>query len=145
MLSAASGERIELIANDFSPLVASTIRGHESGAYLLDVDTDGAWEVVIEQPRDRAGPSVPLRFEDTDQRSKGPFELPGGLVTFKINCVGTEGTCSVWLYDASGDRVELLANDLAPHSATKPTGVTPGIYWLDIDADGKWTIDVTDG
>lgn len=50
----------------------------------------------------------------------------------------------VWLMDGSGQKQELIANEIGAVSGSKAVGVArSGSYLLGVDADGPWTVTVT--
>lgn len=70
------------------------------------------------------------------------FELSeGGLVRFTISHNG-ERYFGVWLLDDQGERVDLLANEVGNYSGETSTSLTPGRYFLEIEGDGQWLINV---
>jgi hypothetical protein len=49
----------------------------------------------------------------------------------------------VHLLDSSGNIVEFLANQIGSFTGSAAVGITqPGIYLLDITADGEWSITI---
>ena len=50
---------------------------------------------------------------------------------------------AIVLKDESDRYISLLANQIGPYSAKKPANLTIGKYYLDVTADGGWTIDIT--
>lgn len=49
----------------------------------------------------------------------------------------------VWLKDTSGDKVALLVNENGKYYDKKSETLSSGTYYLDITADGSWTIDIS--
>jgi hypothetical protein len=50
---------------------------------------------------------------------------------------------AIVLKDESDRYISLLANQIGSYSAKKPANLTIGKYYLDVTADGGWTIDIT--
>ena len=72
------------------------------------------------------------------------FNIYGGLVKFEMQHDGSYNFI-VWLLDYNtGDKIELLANEIGEFSGTVATGLDPGKYILSINADGNWHIIVTE-
>ena len=70
------------------------------------------------------------------------FSLPSGLVVFKMHHGGTSNW-SPLLMDADGKSVERLANEIGNFDGSKAVHISEsGLYLLDVEADGPWTISV---
>lgn len=48
----------------------------------------------------------------------------------------------VWLLDNAGERVDLLANEVGNYNGETSTSLEPGRYFLEIEGDGQWLINV---
>ena len=79
----------------------------------------------------------------------GPKKLPElgkslgrGLAEFKMKHDGQD-RFKVVLLDQNGKPVEYLTNTIGKFDGSKPISVEePGLYFLNVSADGNWTIDV---
>jgi hypothetical protein len=49
----------------------------------------------------------------------------------------------VWLKNSRGEYVALLVNEIGSYYGKKSERLTSGTYYLDITADGAWTIDIS--
>jgi hypothetical protein len=65
-----------------------------------------------------------------------------GLRIFTMSHTGSHNFAVV-LKDNSGNWVALLANEIGSYSGKKSERLTSGTYYLDIKADGSWTIDIS--
>jgi hypothetical protein len=65
-----------------------------------------------------------------------------GLRIFMMSHEGTRNFAVV-LKDHSGNWVALVANEIGSYLGKKFEQLTPGTYYLDITADGSWTIDIS--
>lgn len=84
----------------------------------------------------------PSDLSGTGQQATQKFSLDSGLSIFHMTHSG-QHNFAVWLLDSSGNRVELLANEIGGFNGVKAVGVTTsGEYLLDIAADGDWTVKV---
>ena len=82
----------------------------------------------------------PITISGTGQKATSKFSLEKGLAIFRMTHDG-EGHFGVWLLDAEGDKVDLLANEIGEFDGSKAVGISEsGIYLLDISADGSWEI-----
>jgi len=71
------------------------------------------------------------------------FSVSGtGLKIFTMNYTGKRDF-AVKLKDGSGDDIAVLANETGSYSGKKSEKLTSGRYYLDVTADGPWTIDIT--
>ena len=65
-----------------------------------------------------------------------------GLRIFTISHTGS-GKFAIWLKDSSGKEVALLVNDIGSYSGKESVRLASGSYYLNITADGAWTIDIS--
>jgi hypothetical protein len=71
------------------------------------------------------------------------FTVTGsGLRIFTMSHTGSHNFAVV-LKDNGGNYVTLLANEIGSYSGKKSERLTSGTYYLDITADGSWTIDIS--
>ncbi len=114
----------------------------EAGQYLLDVTADGNWAIDIRQPRPSEGRKTPQVLDGSGFDVTEFIELDKGLSVFKIHHNG-EGRFTVKLVDRDGHQVESLVNVLGKFDGSKPVKIEkPGTYFLNVGADGDWTIEV---
>lgn len=84
----------------------------------------------------------PLDLSGSGQQATQKFSLDSGLSIFRMIHSG-QHNFAVWLLDSSGNRVELLVNEIGSFNGAKAVGITTsGEYLLDIAADGSWTVKV---
>jgi hypothetical protein len=65
-----------------------------------------------------------------------------GLRIFTMSHTGSRNFAVV-LKDSGGNYMTLLANEIGSYSGKKSERLTSGTYYLDIKADGSWTIDIS--
>ena len=136
-----AGQPVDLLANGVGPLEASTAFGAGAGTHVVDVQADGPWTITLEQPRPADAPEM-RSFEGEGSSASELFSLPQGLARFHLSHAG-RGFFGVKLLDSDGTFVTLLANDVGLFEGSTAEGVPEdGIYVLDVDADGPWTIEV---
>lgn len=156
-LKDADGGYVDLLANEIGAYSGETligvksgnIVGAEPGEHFLDVQASGAWNVTIEQPRVSSGAALPQTLTGSGPEASIPIALTSGVAVFNMTHDGS-GNFAVTLWADDGDYVDLLANEIGDYSGEKSVTVnggilnaSPGIHWLDIDADGSWTIKIT--
>lgn len=135
-----TGEMVDLPASAIGSFEGSSAVGVGSGTYLLDVDADGPWTVTVEQPRPAKALEI-RSFEGEAPTATAPFSLPGGLVRFEMSHSG-EGAFSVMLLDAEGNMLALPGSGVGRFDGSAAESVPGGIYVLEVDADGPWTVDI---
>lgn len=85
----------------------------------------------------------PIEFDGTGQKVTDRFEIQGGFTAFEMDHQG-DSNFQVELIDtSSGETEELLANVIGTWNGHRATYVPPGEFLLDINADGSWSIEVT--
>lgn len=134
------GNRVALIANDVGPCDTSKpVAIRLGGKYLLNVQATGAWRVTVEQPRPRQAEAA-SKLTGTGQRATQFVTLTKGLHRFAMTHTGS-GNFAPILLTRDGQRVELLANEIGHFSGSKAVRIVEtGIYLINVQADGRWTI-----
>lgn len=134
------GETVDLPANVIGSFDGSSAFGAVAGTYLLDVTADGPWSVTINQPRPSDAAET-RSFQGQAPVATEPFSFAGGLARFEMSHSG-EGNFAVTVLDADGNPVALPANDIGNFQGSAAESLPDGIYVLDVEADGPWTIDI---
>ncbi len=113
------------------------------GDYYLVVTANGVWSVNIDQPRPNVANSVPVSLSGTGQQVTSFFLLDTGAATFNMTHDGWTDF-NVWLLDRDGAQVERIASTYGIYNGSNVVNITRGgIYLLDVQADGQWTVDVS--
>jgi hypothetical protein len=137
---ADTGKHVDLLVNEIGPFTGSNQVGLDAGSYVLDISADGPWQVVIDQPRYGSGALVPANFSGHGMTASGPFQVSHtSLVRFQMHHGGSSNF-SIWLLDWKGNHVALLANEIGPFDGSKGQSLPAGVYVMQIDADGDWTV-----
>lgn len=93
-----------------------------------------------------AAPPMPpgsVRLQGVGQTATQQFALKAGLATFSLQHNGNRNFI-VWLLNDKGERQDLLVNVIGPFSGSKAIQVrADGSYLLDVAADGRWVVSVT--
>jgi len=77
------------------------------------------------------------------QEASQQFTLTEGLSIFTMKHSGSSNF-AVLLLDNSGEQVDLLVNEIGYFDGAKAIGIAKsGVYILDIDADGPWTVNIS--
>lgn len=110
--------------------------------YLLDVQADGPWQIVVEQPRAASAPQT-RRFSGDSQQATQLFALSAGLHRVHMTHQG-DSNFIVDLLDENGESVTLgLANEIGPFDGSRAVQVpVDGIYLFSVQANGPWTINI---
>ncbi|MEK7612120.1 MAG: hypothetical protein AAB407_02150 [Patescibacteria group bacterium] len=137
----SEGNKVDLLANIVGSFNGSKAVGiTKADTYLLDIDADGGWSVVIEQPRPATAPAMPSTVSGTAQQATQLVTIQKGLATFALTHNGSRNF-SIWLMDKNGGNVDLLVNTIGPFNGSKAVQIPKtGIYLFNVDADGAWTI-----
>lgn len=138
-----NGNKVDLLANVVGRYVGAVPVGVKAGSYLLDITADGNWKITILQPRATTGRAIPASYQDKGPRALGPIQMDSGLARFTMKHDG-ESNFVVFLMNNKGQKLELLANEIGAWSGSKAVRVpTRGVYWLSVEADGNWQIDIS--
>jgi hypothetical protein len=138
-----TGRKIELLVNEIGGFDGAKAVGvSKAGTYLLDISADGDWSVSVDQPIVSTAPKAPQKFTGKGQQVSPMFSLSSGLAIFRMTHDG-RANFAIFLYDASGRRLDLLVNEIGPFDGSKAVRIgNAGIYILDITADGNWTVNI---
>ena len=142
LLNTSTGTKIYLINEIglFDGKAATSIP--TDGEYLLNVDADGTWNINIEQPIPVTSAQSINNLSGKGMFVSSPFSLNEGLTKFSFTHNG-ESNFIVQLLDQSGDVEALYANDIGNYNGSRIEYVDSGIHLLNIDADGDWTLNIT--
>ncbi len=156
-LKDTNGGYVDLLANEIGVYSGETligvktdnIVGAKPGDHFLDVQASGSWTVIVEQPRISSGLALPQNLAGNGAQAYFPIALTSGVAVFNMTHSGSSNF-AVTLWADDGDYVDLLANEIGDYSGERSVTVdggvlnaSPGIHWLDVDADGTWTIKIT--
>jgi len=112
------------------------------GMCLLDIQADGNWKANIRQPRPTEGQTAPCTLQGNGYKTTPFVQLERGLAEFKMKHDGQQ-RFKVVLLDRNGRPVEYLTNTSGAFDGSKPFSIEePGLYFLNVSADGNWTVDV---
>jgi hypothetical protein len=131
--------------------VSRAVKIPVGGKHLFDVKADGPWTVQVEQPHP-SGASETTSFSGDNDTATPFFYLSSGLKQVTITNP-LKGNLGIDLLDADGNVVapalESQGGQADQQDSQSTTSFTlgvrqSGIYLLDVQADGLWTIDITD-
>jgi PKD repeat protein len=117
-------------------------------AKLTVTDNEGATNsstviITVNTP-----PPQPITFRGSGDDVTSKFSLQEGLAIFHMTYTGSSNYI-IWLYNAdSGEREDLLVNEIGSYSGSTIVGVTsssysgvkPGKYILDVTSSGSWEV-----
>ncbi|HEY1598756.1 MAG TPA: hypothetical protein VGG64_04095 [Pirellulales bacterium] len=136
------GQNIDTLFNQIGAFRGEQGFGFATGGQrLLEIAADGNWTVAINQPQPTDAQRLPTELQGTGYEATPFIQLDKGLVVFKMKHNG-ESRFRVTLRDRDGQLVETLVNTLGAFEGSKPVSIeTPGVYFLNVGADGDWSID----
>ena len=114
--------------------------GVAAGSYVLYVSADGPWTVMIEQPRSSVGQPMPVHAAAAGPGLVGPFS-GGGRLTFRFGHDGAS-TFIVEVVAFDGAPEGLVANTTGAVTGTRVLTVGQGVHFVNVEADGAWTVDI---
>jgi len=163
-LMGTSGETIDLLVNRIGPyegmraigIQKDAITGASPGAHVLGITADGNWRFGLLimrnlseyefDPEER----LPVSFSGRGDGVATIFPVEeDGIVRFTLTHDG-ERNFIVTLLDAEHGTPTLLVNEIGSYQGTKAVGFKkgaiiepePGNYFVDIIADGNWSIKI---
>ena len=138
----SDGEQVDLLVNVIGQFDGShAIALDRAGTYLLDVEANGTWNADVEPVAVAGAVSAPATLSGSSAAASQPLRLVRGLVTIQMHGSG-KGNFAVWLLDGE-HRIDLLANDIGAFDGSTAEHIpADGVYILDVEANGPWTISV---
>lgn len=131
--------------------------GIQPGVRFLDIDADGTWTISVEQTSTitaipTATPTAPpgslYFFYGTGKQLSPKFQFDRGTYILRLTHDG-KSNFIVHLLDEKLNIVKYLVNEIGAYKdvivldvGDNTYGVQPGVKFLDIDADGNWTISI---
>lgn len=130
-----------ILASNETKVVSFIVTRTTPETYIVSIDgLTGSFIVTEPEPE-------PIILEGTGVEATNTFVLEEGLSIFHMTHDG-QSNFAIWLYNAeTGERVDLLVNEIGPYSGAAIVGVTgelgqaySGKHLLDITADGNWKV-----
>jgi hypothetical protein len=123
-----------------SPEGSSQAVQTKAGRYVLGVQTNGPWTINIAQPRPSSAPRT-TRFSGDRKTATDFFWLSRGPKRFEMTHQG-DGKFSVRLLDKNGAKVGArLVNRKGSFNGSRSVQIPKdGVYLLQVEANGPWTI-----
>ena len=141
-----SGATVDIPINVIGAYTGSVAEGLKAGSYLLNITADGAWSVVVTQPRNIRGLSLPHTYSGSGQMVVGPVNGGSALRLAAHNQSSQGGNFAVTLLDSNGNMQDIPFNEIGSfNGSTISNNLSGGPYYLEIDSDGSWTIQVSNG
>jgi hypothetical protein len=138
-LLTSRGEEIDNLVNEIGTTNGATARPLEAGRYLFNVEADGPWSIRIEQPRPGSGRSLPTTAKGRGHSVAGPFQATGVGVRFELRHRG-ESNFIVDVLDVDGQTIGNLSNEIGSFEGSMVGEVPEGVFWLNVQADGSWSV-----
>lgn len=133
------GELVDGLANAIGPYKGSIALGANAGTYIMDINADGGWNIVVQHPIP-TGDGVAMPIQGKGNQAVLFLKLDKGLATFRLTHDGQRNFI-VHLLDDQGQLVDGLVNVIGPFDGSKAMRIpSSGYYVLDVMADGAWSI-----
>lgn len=112
----------------------------EAREYTLNVVADGSWEVTIRQPRADSGESLPATYTGSGSDVVGPVDLSSdGTARFSHSGqFAVQVTVYPQIIDIAGPILFRSFGEFEDDTIYAGNGIS----WIDIDADGPWTLEL---
>ena len=133
----ANGENVDLIASQIDSASGSTVTHIENpGNYVLKVSADSPWTIALPVELQT---TTATTFSGSNDKVTPALSLTAGRLNVDWSC--GKGYFSIWLVDANGENVDLIASQIDSASGSTVTRIpNPGYYMLKVSADSPWTI-----
>lgn len=110
----------------------------DAGEYLLEVNADGNWGITIRQPRTGQGDNLPTTIAGSGPQVSDPIRFGGtGIATGDHD---GESNFQVQIYPMTGSFGESVFNEIGEFDG-ETTFSFDGVGWVDINADGSWSVE----
>jgi hypothetical protein len=85
----------------------------------------------------------PLKFTGTGDKATQSFNWPGGLMRMEMTHSGSSNFIIHLVNADDGSIQEFAENEIGPVNGSRAFSEPAGSYILDVQADGAWTIKLT--
>lgn len=136
----ADGQQIADLVNEIDAFHGSQAAKVEGGTYFFKVVSSASWAIKVTQPRPGSAPAT-TSFSGKGMKVVGPFSMGGGLKTIALTHDGRRNFI-VDLLDTAGEDVSDLQNVIGRANNSTPVTTDGGIFFLNVTADGHWTISI---
>lgn len=135
-----NGERRGLGANAIGRYSGSRILAITPGSYRLAIKASGQWNVGLAGLDDKDAFDLPYKYSQKADSGMGAVRLRSGLLRATASHAGT-GNFIVQLYNVNGQRLGILVNEIGQYDGKVAQRIpAAGIYYLDVQANGEWSI-----
>lgn len=141
LIETSSGDTEQYLANDIGSWEGLLPYEIPAGEYVLDITADGAWEVIVRQPRHTLAEAerVPVMGEDDYPNYLGPIEFEGFHSV--SGQYGGDSNFAVWMLDDSGREEDLLFDETGEFQGETIAGYK-GLGYIRVAATGTWRVDI---
>jgi len=132
------------IINQIGSLEGAIAWPARPGEWRLDVKADGPWDLTVAEPLPPAEEirTVPVGARGTGPAVVGPVELAGSTVLSATHDGEENFIVRVFPDDATDRQDGVVAiNEIGSYDGETIVDVPETIYWIDVDADGDWTLE----
>jgi hypothetical protein len=106
----------------------------------IAVEGDGAWAIRIQQPTPTSARPLPTTFAGQGDHANDFFQVDHGLVRFRATHRGP-GAFRGALLTADGEEIDRLALGQGDDDGSRTVELGEGVYLLQVEAQGTWTVD----
>lgn len=141
-LLGATGDLRDVAINVIGAYSGSVGEGLGAGDYQVQVHSDGPWKITVTQPRNQVGAALPHTDQGKQQHIVGPYNCGSAV---KIDAVHAgSSNFSVEVLDRDGKLEDVAINDIGDyHGSTISNSLRKGPCWLNVNADGSWSVTVS--
>ncbi len=138
-----AGDGDDVLATTAGNTAGESIASVEAGTYRLEIDADGEWSLDLSQPEVHGDDleELPVEKSGTGSSFVGPLWAPDdGSLTLTHD---GDGEFVVDGYGADGSR-ESIVNKSGSFDNSRSFAAS-GTVWINIEADGDWTLEADEG
>jgi hypothetical protein len=136
----SGGGLVDIPVNVIGDWEGSNAMGLPQGEYAADINADGSWELVVRQPRETEGQSLPVNESGRNSDVFGPVEFEG-LAEVEGEHDG-DSNFQVEVLNINGQLIDILFNEIGQfEGATTFSANGPG--YVQVNSEGEWTISIS--
>jgi len=142
-ISDDTGQSVDTPINTVGAYTGTVSEALNPGHYTLNVTATTGWTVTVTQPRNQQAFRLPYTYNNGGGDALiGPFRADGPYQITATN----RGSANFMLrvLDTSGYDRDIPINQLGSYSGSvAEADVTPGNYYLQVNSNGSWTVNVS--